>query len=138
MNIVGGGLQSLDSVLAHSYLVKGTGQTSSSVLSGSYNGTPAANLVLQRHVFATAVSFASGLPGSQGRAGIAATASTSFAIQRNGTSVGAMVFAPSATTATFSLGSATVFNAGDVLTVVAPPTPDATLANLAWTFVGTA
>jgi hypothetical protein len=138
MNIVGGGLQSLDSVLAHSYLVKGTGQASSSVLSGSYNGTPTANLVLQRHVFATAVSFASGLPGSQGRAGVAATASTSFAIQRNGMSVGAMVFAPSATTATFSLGSATVFNAGDVLTVVAPPTADATLANLAWTFLGTA
>jgi hypothetical protein len=36
------------------------------------------------------------------------------------------------------MSSATVFNAGDVLTVVAPATPDATLANLAWTFLGIA
>ena len=32
--------------------------------------------------------------------------------------------------------SPTIFNAGDVLTVIAPATPDATLANLAWTFMG--
>ena len=36
------------------------------------------------------------------------------------------------------MNSATTFNAGDVLSVVAPAIPDATLANLAWTFVGTA
>jgi hypothetical protein len=35
------------------------------------------------------------------------------------------------------MSSGTTFNAGDVLGVVAPAMPDATLANLAWTFVGT-
>jgi hypothetical protein len=47
-----------------------------------------------------------------------------------------MVFAPSAAAATFTTASATVFNAGDVLTVIAPASPDTTLANLAWTIMG--
>jgi hypothetical protein len=47
-----------------------------------------------------------------------------------------MAFAPSAAAATFTMTSATLFNAGDVLTVIAPATPDATLANLAWTIMG--
>jgi hypothetical protein len=34
------------------------------------------------------------------------------------------------------MASATTFMAGDILTVVAPALPDATLANLAWTLVG--
>jgi hypothetical protein len=60
-----------------------------------------------------------------------------FAVQKNGVNVGTMVFATAATTATFAMTSAITFNAGDVLTMVAPAVPDATLANLAWTFVGT-
>jgi hypothetical protein len=47
-----------------------------------------------------------------------------------------MVFAPSAAAPTFAMNSATLFNAGDVLTLVAPSAPDATLANLAWTIMG--
>jgi hypothetical protein len=34
------------------------------------------------------------------------------------------------------MNSATVFDPGDVLTMVAPATPDTTLANLAWTIMG--
>jgi hypothetical protein len=49
-----------------------------------------------------------------------------------------MVFAPSATTATFAMSSAVVFNGGDVLILVAPSNPDLTLANLAWTIMGIA
>jgi len=51
--------------------------------------------------------------------------------------VGTMVFAAAATTATFAMTSPTTFSAGDVLTLVAPAVPDTTLANLAWTFMGT-
>ena len=40
MNIVGGGLQSLASVPAHTYLIRGAGQASSSIASGSFTGTP--------------------------------------------------------------------------------------------------
>jgi len=50
--------------------------------------------------------------------------------------VGTMVFAAGATIATFTMSSATTYMAGDILTVVAPALPDTTLANLAWTFVG--
>jgi len=138
INIVGGGLQSLASVPVYTYMVKGTGQTSSTVVSGSFTGRPTANLVLQSYVFAASATLPAGLPGSRGTASTVATTMTTFAIQKNGAAVGNMSFLGSATTATFTMSSATVFNAGDVLTVVAPATPDATLANLAWTFLGIA
>ncbi len=136
MNIVGGGLQSLASLPVYTYLVKGTGQASSIVVSGSFNGRPAANLVLQSYVFAAPVTVPAGFSGSRGTAATAATATTIFSVQKNGTNVGTMVFPASAATAAFTMNSATLFNAGDVLTVVAPTTPDATLANLAWTIMG--
>src|SRR6266404_972249 len=138
INIVGGGLQSLASVPVYTYIVKGTGQTSATVVSGSFAGRPTANLVLQSCVFAASATLPAGLSGSRGTASTVATAMTTFAIQKNGAAVGNMSFLGSATTAAFTMSSATVFNAGDVLTVVAPATPDATLANLAWTFLGIA
>jgi hypothetical protein len=136
-NIVGGGAQSLASVPAYTYTVTGSGKASvATTVNGSYTGTTTANLVVQRYVFAGTVMFPAGLTGSQGTAGVAATATTSYSIKKNGTNVGTMVFAAGATTATFSMASATTFMAGDILTVVAPASPDATLANLAWTLVG--
>jgi hypothetical protein len=48
-----------------------------------------------------------------------------------------MDFAAGATSATFTMGTATSFAGGDVLTVIAPASSDATLANLAWTLTGT-
>jgi hypothetical protein len=80
--------------------------------------------------------FPAGLTGSQGTAGIVATASATYSIQKNGSNVGTMAFAAGLTTATFTMASTTTFMAGDILTVVAPASPDATLENLAWTLVG--
>ena len=118
-NLVGGGAQSLASVPAYTYTVTGSGMASvATTVSGSYTGPATPNLA------------------SQGTAGGAATATATYSIRKNGTTVGTMVFAPGATTATFTMGSATTYVAGDILTVVAPSSPDATLANLAWTFVG--
>jgi Putative phage tail protein len=138
MNIVGGGLQNLASAPVYTYLIKGVGQAASIVVSGSYNGRPTTSLVLQSYVFAAPMTVPAGLAGSRGTAVTAATTATTFYIQKNGTSVGTMAFAASATTATFIMSSATLFSAGDVLAVVAPPIPDATLANLAWTIMGIA
>jgi hypothetical protein len=138
INVVGGGLQSLASVPVYTYMVKGTGQTSSTVVSGSFTGRPTANLVLQSYVFAAPATLPAELFGSRATASTFATAMTTFAIQKNAAAVGNMSFLGSATTATFTMTSATLFNAGDVLTVVAPAIPDATLANLAWTFLGIA
>jgi hypothetical protein len=136
MNIVGGGLQSLSSLPVYTYAVRGTGQASSIIVSGSFSGRPTANLVMQSYVFAAPITVPAGLSGSRGSAATAATASTTFNIQKNGANVGTMAFAPSAAAATFTMNSATLFNAGDVLTLVAPSAPDATLANLAWTIMG--
>lgn len=136
MNIVGGGLQDLASVPAYTYTVAGIGQASSVVVSGSYHGKPTAGLVLQSYVFTAPMMIPAGLSGSQGAATTAATTAATFNIAKNGTNIGTMTFAASATTATFSMNFATDFNTGDVLTILAPATPDATLADLAWTIMG--
>ncbi len=62
------------------------------------------------------------LAGSQGSAGVAATAQVDVDIQRNGTSIAIMRFAAGTTTATFIAASETVLEPGDVLSVVAPVT----------------
>jgi Protein of unknown function (DUF2793) len=98
---------------------------------------PTASQIMLRHVFARQVIFPSGLSPSQGVAGTAATGSTVFDIQKNGSSAGSMTFAASGTTATFAMSTQTTFAAGDKLTVVAPATPDATLAKIAFTLAGT-
>ena len=136
MNIVGGGSQSLASLPVYTYVVKGTGQAISIFVSGSLSGRPTPNLVLQSYVSVALVTVPAGLTGSRGTAATAATATAIFTIQKNGTNVGTMAFAPSATAATFTMNSATVFNPGDVLTVLAPGAPDPTLADLAWTIMG--
>src|SRR5260370_39375507 len=91
---------------------------------------PAAPASARRYIFATSVAFPSGLAGSYGTAGTAATANTNFAIAKNGSNVGTMAFAAGATSASFAMATATGFAGGDVLTITAPATPDATLANL--------
>jgi hypothetical protein len=136
-NIVGGAVQNLAEVPAYTYTATGSGKAAvSATISGSFAGTSTANLVVQRYVFAGTVTFPAGLTGSQGTGGVAATAATTYAIKKNATNVGTMAFAASSTTATFTMPTATTFMSGDVLTVVAPATPDATLANLAWILVG--
>jgi hypothetical protein len=104
---------------------------------GAFGGKPAANAVLMRYPFPRSVTFPAGLTDSQGVAVTGAAAQTDFDIRKNGTSVGTMRFAASATTATFIMASQTVFAAGDILTIVAPATPDTTLADLGWSLAGT-
>jgi hypothetical protein len=121
-------------------LVQLGGGTSGSAmveLAGSYAGSPAAGERMFHHVATRAVTLPSGLTNSHGVAKTAATAQTDFDIKKNGSSVGTMRFAASATTATFIMASETSLSAGDQLEIIAPGTPDATLADLAWTLRGT-
>lgn len=92
---------------------------------------------LTRVNMARAVTFPSGLTGSYATAGVAATASTTFTITRNGTSIGSINFAASATTGTFTFSSAVTTAAGDIIQVTGPSTADATLADVSITLVGT-
>lgn len=100
-------------------------------------GAPSASLVMLRYKFPRAVDFPAGLTNSQGEAGTAATAQTDFDIEKNGVSVGTMRFAASSTSATFIMASPQSFAAGDILTVIAPGSPDATLAGVSFVLAGT-
>ena len=70
-------------------------------------------------------------------ASVAATAQTDFDILKNGVSFGTMRFAAAGSTASFISASGASFAAGDILTVVAPASPDATLANVGFSLAGT-
>lgn len=137
-NIFGQALQDLSGLTPTGYTLTGGGAVKNpSYVSGAWSGKPGAGQVVQRFIFATPVSFPAGLGGSYGAAGTTAAAAASFAIAKNGTNVGTMAWAAGATDATFTMSAATTFAGGDVLTVTAPATQDATLADLAWTLAGT-
>jgi hypothetical protein len=137
-NIFGQALQDLSGLTATTYTLTGNGAAAApAYVSGSCPGMPSASAVIERYIFAAPVAFPAGLGGSYGTAGTAATGSVNFIIAKNRTAVGAMGFAAGANTAAFTMATATSFAGGDVLTITAPATPDAALADLAWTLAGT-
>lgn len=101
-------------------------------------GVPAASAKLYRGKLARAVTFPANFVGAQFTASVNATASTVFAIQKNGESVGTCTIAAGTATPAFaSSGGAEVsYAAGDIFAVICPATPDATLADPAITFAG--
>lgn len=105
-------------------------------IGGSYCGKPAASAVILRFPMPRAVRFLAGIVGSQGVAGTAAKLAASLSINKNGTSFATMAFAANATTATFTASATMDFAAGDVLTIVAPTTPDDTLADIGFSLAG--
>lgn len=100
--------------------------------------TPTANAILVRVPLVRAIVFPADFAGSYGSAAVAATGSTVFTIRKNGTSVGTATFGAAGTTATFvsSGGSAVSFAAGDILSITAPASPDATLADVGFGISG--
>lgn len=105
-------------------------------IAGGTNGAPSASAIIATFDAPRAFTLPAGLTGSRAVAGTAATASTTFTIKKNGSSIGSIVWGAAATVATFTFASAVSFAAGDVLTVTAPASPDATLANIGFTLVG--
>jgi hypothetical protein len=77
------------------------------------------------------------LAGSYASAEVAATAQTDFDIRVDGVSSATMRFVAATTSATLIAASETILEPGDVLSVVAPATPDATLAGIGITLAGT-
>lgn len=108
-------------------------------LAGSVNGTIPASAKILMAITAQAFDIES-TPATNpcyGYADVVATGATSFDIQKNGVSVGSMAFAPGVNTATFTFASPVAFAIGDRIAVVAPVTPDATLADVYFTIRGT-
>lgn len=100
-------------------------------------GAPSASEVILRFVCVRPFKFLAAFAGSKGVAGTAATGSTTFDVKKNGAAAfGTFNFAMGASVATFTLASPTSFAPGDILTIVAPSSPDATLADIAVTLRG--
>lgn len=104
---------------------------------GYYPDMLPSSQVLMRFVFVRTVVFPAGLYGSQASAGTAATAQTDLDIQLNGASQGTMRFTAGQTVGTFVGVGPMTCAAGDVLTVVAPASADATLSHVGFMFKGT-
>jgi len=103
----------------------------------TFNGVPDSSLVLARVPVPRTTVFPAGLTGSYAKSEVAATASTTFAILKNGASIGSIVWGAGATVATFTFTTEQTFAAGDLLKVVAPAVIDVSLADIGITLVGT-
>jgi hypothetical protein len=86
-----------------------------------------------------AVTFAANFSGSKATLTAAVTASTTFLVQKNGSTIGTIVFASGTTATSFTTsgGTAQTFAAGDILSVLGPASADATAAGLGFSLQGT-
>ncbi len=99
-------------------------------------GLPSNSELVLRLEVPRAFTIPSGGTGSQASARVASTGNVAFDLLKNGVSFGTVTFNVSAT-GSFTVASATSFAAGDVLTITAPATADATLEDISITLVGT-
>lgn len=101
-----------------------------------FPGTMSNSQLLCRYVFTRDVDFPANMTGSQAKAVSGATAQTDIDVQKNGASIGTVRFAAAGTIATFVGFSASSFAAGDIFSLHAPVSADATLADVGFTFKG--
>ena len=108
------------------------------VISCTANGALTASEVLLRFPCPySTMTFPAGMTGSRCIAGTAAANTATLSLSKDGASFGSIVFSASGTSATFSAASQTVFAQGSILTISAPSSPDATLADLGIALVAT-
>jgi len=102
-----------------------------------FGAAPLSGEVLLVHVFGEPVEFADNFSGSVDYVGVNPTASFEMLVAKNGTPFGTITIATDGTV-TFNTGDgAESFVVGDVMTISAPATVDATLANSAFTLKAT-
>jgi hypothetical protein len=127
--------QDLSTVTAFTYTLTGAGGVNPVNIPFSFGGIPHSGTPILNYTFGAADNFPLNLSGSVCTAGTAATADTTFDINKNGTNFGTMTILATDTDATFT-GTAESFVPGDILSIV-PNRTDATLANLTGNLAGT-
>lgn len=102
-------------------------------------GKPAAGQVTRLYTYSNAVSYPADFAGSMGTVGTNPTTYPAFfQLQKNGQIIGQIAISQTGNvTFTSAKHAAQSFSPGDVLTVVAPASQDATLSDLAITLNGT-
>lgn len=101
------------------------------------SGMPDADAILCLLTVARPFTLPANFGSSAAKAKVAAAQSCVFSVLKNGEQIGTFVFAQGSTTATFSIQAAVVFSHNDVLSVVAPTTPDAALSDVSFTLACT-
>lgn len=101
-------------------------------ISGSTFQVPANGDVIQRFIAVRDFRMPTNLTGSQASSTVAPTGTPAYPIKKNGVQVGTIDYSTVAGTFTFSAD--VDFTSGDVLTVEAPATADATHDGMVWTF----
>lgn len=105
-------------------------------LAGSTLTKPTNGAVLTRFSVSRAFKLPVGLVGSYAESTVAPTGSIHYIIKNNGTEIGEINFAAGQNIGTFTMASEQSLAVGDILTVHAPNTADATHDDIAWTFAG--
>jgi hypothetical protein len=105
-------------------------------IGSSADGKPASSSTVMMFVAPRNFTIPQNFTGSVAKADVAATADATFIIKKNGTNVATFTFGAGNSTATFSTQSSVSVNAGDVITVTAPSSQDATLFDVAFSFAG--
>lgn len=137
-NIFGQRLQDISTLTAFTYILGGNGGgLPRFTVAGWQSGLTIPSQIIARFSFRAGVVFGDKFTSSQMVAATAATASTTYSIRQNGTPVGTIVFGAGSFTGAFtSVATTTAFSSGQELTIVAPASPDATLAGLSWELIG--
>jgi len=106
------------------------------VLGLTYDGSPDNSEVILRQKTVLAFSLPASLTGSYFYSEVAATGASTFTLKKNGGSIGTILFSSSATTGVATFSTSVSFAVGDKLTIEAPSSADATLADLGFTLKG--
>lgn len=115
-----------------SLVSSGGGVSEVMAISAMVAGAPTASQKIAIFVFPFTADIAASATGSQCESLVSATAQTDFLVKKNGSTIGTIRWAASGTVATYVTFSATSFAAGDILVIEAPASPDATLADIAF------
>ncbi len=105
-------------------------------ISGQSPSAPTASYEMIKVVMVRSVSFASAFALSKATASVSATAYTTFNVNKNASSIGTFYFSTGGSSGTYT-GAGGSFAAGDILTVTAPSSPDATLSGISFNLAGT-